>query len=82
MTHDLAAAMPAAHRATGAPEARAWMVIAAIVSFVSFRSGSDLYTYLIIGHTLKNWSKSAIASPRGFWFCPEGYSDYCGRGMM
>jgi len=35
---------------------------------------------VLVGHVLKNMFKNAIASPRGFWFCQEGHSLYCGKG--
>eukprot|EP01094_Clydonella_sp_ATCC50884_P028360 TRINITY_DN8484_c0_g1_i1.p1 TRINITY_DN8484_c0_g1~~TRINITY_DN8484_c0_g1_i1.p1 ORF type:complete len:433 (+),score=119.03 TRINITY_DN8484_c0_g1_i1:254-1552(+) len=58
-----------------------WMMLAAALAFASYNRGIHLYTYLIIGHCVKNISKSIIASPRGFYFCHTGFAEYCGTGF-
>ena len=43
-------------------------------------TAAALYVYDVIAHMTKNFSKSFIASPRGFWFCTEGQAVSCGSG--
>jgi len=43
-------------------------------------TAAALYVYDVIAHMTKNFSKSFIASPRGFWFCTEGHAISCGSG--
>ena len=42
--------------------------------------GAQLYVYTVLVHLAKNFGKSFIASPRGFWFCTEGHAISCGDG--
>ena len=58
-----------------------YMQVAFVVaSFFSIHFGAQLYLYIIFGHLIKNFSKSFIASPRGFWFCTSGHAVSCGGG--
>jgi hypothetical protein len=47
---------------------------------VSAQAGVELYVYVLLVHLAKNFGKSFIASPRGFWFCTEGRAISCGSG--
>eukprot|EP01100_Stratorugosa_tubuloviscum_P004161 TRINITY_DN2033_c0_g1_i2.p1 TRINITY_DN2033_c0_g1~~TRINITY_DN2033_c0_g1_i2.p1 ORF type:complete len:499 (-),score=127.83 TRINITY_DN2033_c0_g1_i2:163-1659(-) len=58
-----------------------WMQLACIIIWmIDYSFGKQLYLLIVLGHIFKNFSKSAIGSPRAFWFCTEGFSSYCGKG--
>jgi hypothetical protein len=58
-----------------------WMQLAVVLAYlVNWEMGAELYRVVILGHIIKNFSKSFIGSPRGFWFCKTGAALYCGTG--
>lgn len=58
-----------------------WMQLSTALAFVdNYDDGTELYLYVVLGHTVKNFFKTFLQSPRGFWFCTEGSSPYCGTG--
>lgn len=60
-----------------------WMQLAVGIGFVGdWNIGKEMYAVVVLGHVVKNFSKSFIQSPRGFWFCEEGHAIYCGTGKF
>jgi len=58
-----------------------WMQLSTALAFVeNYDDGTELYLYVVLGHTVKNFFKTFLQSPRGFWFCTEGSAPYCGTG--
>jgi len=58
-----------------------WMQVALVVCLlIDHVIGIEMYLLVIVGHVVKNFAKSFIQSPRGFWFCEEGKAAHCGSG--
>ena len=58
-----------------------WMQQALVIGFlVNWEMGTEMYRLVVTGHIVKNFAKSFIQSPRGFWFCQTGEALYCGSG--
>lgn len=59
-----------------------WMQLSLVVAYlVDWSVGVEMYSVVVLGHIIKNFGKSFIGSPRGFWSCQEGHAIYCGTGM-
>eukprot|EP01102_Stenamoeba_stenopodia_P013764 TRINITY_DN4502_c0_g4_i1.p1 TRINITY_DN4502_c0_g4~~TRINITY_DN4502_c0_g4_i1.p1 ORF type:complete len:407 (+),score=96.43 TRINITY_DN4502_c0_g4_i1:152-1372(+) len=58
-----------------------WMQLSTAITFVeNYDDGTEFYLYVTLGHIVKNFFKTFLQSPRGFWFCTEGSAPYCGTG--
>ena len=58
-----------------------WMQQAVVIGYLwNWEIGAEMYQVVVTGHIVKNFAKSFIKSPRGFWFCQTGLALYCGSG--
>jgi len=59
-----------------------WMQLSLVIAYlVDWNTGVEMYVVVTLGHIIKNFAKSFIGSPRGFWFCQEGHAIHCGTGL-